>query len=169
MDATVARIRRTVANVVITLLLAVLVIDNLPDSELKQSVRPVVKPIETHLAVGQNWALFAPNPPRSQVVFVARVEYDDGSVAHWELPDWKGTVFASYANYRWRKWGEALMHSRNEERLEQAARAIASFSKPPGREVRHVSIWEHRIRVGRGEDPTTNRNHLISVTIGEGS
>ncbi|MGE3620709.1 MAG: hypothetical protein AB7L84_09625 [Acidimicrobiia bacterium] len=165
---TPARLGHLVPNLVIVVVLAVLAVDNLPDSELKDAIRPAVRPVEDHLALRQNWALFAPNPPRRQGRLVARVEYEDGSTAVWELPSWEGPL-GSYSGYRWRKWGESLMRSRNVARLEAAARTVGEFAERDDLEVRRVSLWRLTSTVQEGADPVSARTHLVTATMEEGS
>lgn len=149
---------------VISAVLGIMAINNLPDSQLKASVRPLAEPAEEALGLRQNWALFAPNPARRQSRLVAQVEFVDGRTGRWDPPAWGG-VSGSYTGYRWRKWTESVLRSKNPVVLREGAKAIGRFAAADGRDVRRVTLWRVVDLIGKGTDRPLSRHQLISIEV----
>lgn len=155
---------RLLVLAVIILVGSVLVIDNLPGSELKRSLAPVVGPVEKNLGLKQNWALFAPNPPRKQSSIFVQLEFSDGSQGRWQPPAWNGLT-GTYTGYRWRKWVETVLSARSSSRQAQSARTIGRLASRDGHTVTHVILWRIVRRVSDGTDRVISRTRLISVAM----
>ena len=108
----------------IVFLLIALVVSNLPDSELKDIGRPVVRPLLEATALSQTWNLFAPNPRQSTLRLEARMTYADGATVTWRPPD-GDPMISEYRSYRWRKWATNVMSDRRQSQWPQVARWIA--------------------------------------------
>jgi hypothetical protein len=80
---------------------------NLPESELKRTLTPALKPIASAAGVEQSWRMYAPEPI-SQLEFVeVRVTLADGEDRIWVNP--RGDrVISAFAWYRWQKLKESL-------------------------------------------------------------
>lgn len=130
-----------------------LVLWNMPSSELKDSVRPLVSPYIMTVGLSQSWKLFSPNPVRTTRELYARVEYADGSEDVWRPPD--GVLLDSYRSYRWRKWAAELRKNSSEEKWEPAAAFIARQSPRTGTVPTSVTLvrrWADVPAPGSGED-----------------
>ncbi|MCO8128669.1 hypothetical protein NHL50_15770 [Acidimicrobiia bacterium EGI L10123] len=93
---------RLVISAFLVVLLAAMVVSNLPRSELKRQTLPLVEPVLDVTALTQNWSLFAPQTRTTTLRLAARMTYADGSTDHWYQPH-GNPVFGPYRAYRWRK------------------------------------------------------------------
>lgn len=126
---------------------------NLPASELRGVLRPVLSPYVTTVGLNQSWRLFAPNPTRTSRELYAEVGYADGSKAVWRPPD--GVLLDSYRTYRWRKWAAELRKDSSEEMWEPAAVFIAGETVRDGEVPTSVTLvrrWMKVPELGSGEE-----------------
>ena len=97
---------RRVISGALVLLIALIVGDNLPGSEVRRQADEVGEPVLTALGAGQNWNVFA-RPYTSTVEVEVRFLHADGSRSTWRPP--RGGPFLSpYRDYRWVKLVEYL-------------------------------------------------------------
>jgi len=77
------------------------------------------------LGLGQDWALFAPDPRRRTIDIHAEVTLRDGTKKTWHYP--RGNAFTGpYWDYRWAKWLEYMVDAANGPVLwEPAAKLVA--------------------------------------------
>ena len=113
---------RAVIGAFVAVTLAVILIANLPTSELKRQLVRVAEPYLEATGIHQVWGVFAPDPRRTVLFLEARVRFADGSTSTWRPPD--GLPFPdSYRDVRWRKWADAVATS--QDYWEPAARWVA--------------------------------------------
>lgn len=130
-----SRTGRWVISALLVVTLAAVPIWNMPESELRETVHPVVEPYVNATGLDQVWNLFAPNPPRRTFEIVARIEYADGSLALWRPP----------RNDRWRKWLGTIRFGSNQRLWEPTASWIARHHDDGGRRTVQVKlIQRHR-------------------------
>jgi hypothetical protein len=122
--------RIAISGLIVWVLIALLV-SNLPESELKDTGRPVARPLLEAAALSQTWNLFAPNPRRSTLRLEARLTYADGTGLAWRAPDGDPLV-SEYRSYRWRKWASNMMSDRRQDLWPQVARWIAERHRREG-------------------------------------
>jgi hypothetical protein len=115
----------------IVFLLIALLVSNLPESELKDTGRPLVRPLLEATALSQTWNLFAPNPRQSTLRLEARMTYADGTTSTWRPPD-GDPVVSEYRSYRWRKWATNVMSDRRQGQWPQVARWVAEHHRRDG-------------------------------------
>jgi hypothetical protein len=113
------RLGRVGLSLLLTLFCGFLVVWNLPRSEIRNEVRPVLRPVVEALAVDQDWGVFAPDPTKISIAVEADVELADGSVIRYRFPDGDPFVGA-YREFRWRKW-ERLVRLDDSSRYWQPA------------------------------------------------
>lgn len=143
---------RRVLSLFLTITLISILIWNLPSSALKSTLQPIVTPYLVTAGLTQSWQLFAPDPRQTSLEIYARIEYDDGTEARWELPG--GDVIGSYRSYRWRKWARELRLDRNSEMWEPAARYLAGLHATGGKTPTSVTLvrrWAPVPALGSGD------------------
>ncbi len=92
-----------------------LVVWNLPDSELRDQLRPgLATPIRT-AGIAQDWGVFAPNPVSTSYRVVADIEFADGSSERYEFPGGDPWIGA-YREFRWRKYQSRVRRDENRPR-----------------------------------------------------
>jgi hypothetical protein len=163
-----SRAGRGAVSAALVVLLALMAVDNLPESRLKDWGGGAAEPVLTALGARQPWTLYAPNPFPSSTLEEARFRYADGSVERWELP--KGDPFVSaYRDYRWLKLGEHL-HER-EPAIDLLVWAVEEHADPrrplaaarlvrrerdiarPGRPAGERGPWRETVLLELGGDP----------------
>jgi hypothetical protein len=146
---------RAVISVLATATVLALVLWNLPDdSELQQQSTRVVRPFMLASGLNQNWGVFAPDPRRQVLDFVARVEYADGTSDVETIPR-GGRLIGGYWDYRWRKWYEWVRTDSHEELWQPAAVWFAGRAKTEGRQPVRVTLvrrWYDNFPPGDGQD-----------------
>lgn len=71
-------------------------------SALQQQTIDKTQPYLNALTLDQNWGVFAPNPRQRVLEMEARLQYGDGRLVSWHLPD-GGPLIGALWDYRWRK------------------------------------------------------------------
>jgi len=94
-------------SVLMAVIVASLVLWNLPPGRPHDRARTVVGPVVQALGLEQDWALFAPEPRAFGVGVFATVTHRDGRVEVWRPPQ-HGLVISPYRTYRWQKYVERL-------------------------------------------------------------
>lgn len=148
------RAGRRLLNVVAVLLLGAMLVSNLPDSELRDQLRLVERPITDVTGLSQNWALFAPNPRSTFLRLRAEIERADGTVEVWTPPVGDRLV-GVYRTYRWRKWANGVVDP-DASRLHRGAATYlqAQFTDPDAAPITEIRLFRgvHRQpRPGSGE------------------
>jgi hypothetical protein len=103
-----SRIRDIATSAMMAVLLAVVVLFNLPASAITRATAPIVNSIALPLGLDQNWSLFAPIPPSRQDNVEVNVTMASGAVKTWTLPV-ANAVFGVPTQHRWRKMKELLI------------------------------------------------------------
>lgn len=109
-DAHSALVRSEAGRIGVAIALAVgalwLIGPNMPNGPLRDDVDALWAPA-TELGLVQDWGVFSPDPRSQSLDVRARLEYDDGTVAVWDVPD-LDPVLGAYRQYRWNKWQERV-------------------------------------------------------------
>ena len=116
-----------------------ILVPNLPGSTVRTRLEPLWKPaIEVGLV--QDWAVFSPNPRSQSIDVRARIEFDDGSIRFWDVPEFDPGLGA-FRQYRWHKWQERVRLDNRERFWLPTALWIADRHRVDGRRpVRVVLI-----------------------------
>ena len=135
-----SRAGRIAISVFAAVTVVCLVLWNLPEeSALKQRTDRVVRPFMLASGLNQNWGVFAPDPRRVTLDFVADVTYADGSRGTLRVPE-GGRLVGSYWDYRWRKWYEWVRTDDHEELWQPAAEWFARLAREEGKEPVEVTL-----------------------------
>lgn len=81
------------------------VVWNLPDSHVKRTITPTLRPIASATGLQQNWTMYAPEPISSLEDMQVRVRMADGSERMWS---WQrgDRLIGPFAWYHWQKLKE---------------------------------------------------------------
>lgn len=142
---------RFVLSVAMALLCITLVIWNLPRSEVRSELRPIVRPAVYALAIDQSWAVFAPNPTTVSLAVEADVYLADGSIDRYRFPHGDDLIGA-YREYRWRKWERRIRLDDNSRLWRPTAEWIAEQYDDRVVKVVLVRIFSDTPEPGSGED-----------------
>lgn len=99
---------RVVISVVVMVTLLAVVVTNLPDSALRQSLSKKTQPYLNAIGLDQNWGVFAPDPRREVIGLRATINYRDGSTGTW-TPPVRDDLVGEYSDYRWQKFMENVI------------------------------------------------------------
>lgn len=133
---------QTFVAIVVCVMSVWIVGPNMPASPVRDTVDIVWSPA-IQAGFDQNWEVFSPNPRDQAIEVVAILEFEDGTTAHWSVPEFD-PLTGSLRNYRWRKWQERVRLDRNERYWESSAAWIADHHGLNDREastVRLVRRW----------------------------
>ena len=117
--------RILISAAIVTVLLAE-VGTHLPSgSAVSQEVSRGASWLSRAIGTDQQWGVFAPDPRQTSLRIEARVTFEDGSTAVWDLPEGP-RLGANLRYYRWRKWLERVRDDNQRGLWEPTARWIAS-------------------------------------------
>ncbi|MTV27226.1 hypothetical protein FTX61_17670 [Nitriliruptoraceae bacterium ZYF776] len=167
---------RKLLSVLVSLVLAVMLISNLPSSELTDQLGRFEQPVTDLTGLSQNWALFAPNPRSTTLRLRAELEHVDGTVTEW-LPPTANRIVGVYGSYRWRKWASAVAVTSRTGLHRQTVSYLLGWADeeltdlPPVAEVRLYRGVARAGAPGSGEpldlDPVFEEELLLRSVVGE--
>jgi hypothetical protein len=96
----------------VTVVVLVGVVWNLPDSEVKRTVQPTLRPAAAPLGLEQGWAMYAPNPITRREVLEVRVTMSDGQDRVWTF-DRSDYVGGPLFWYHWQKFKEQVIRQKS--------------------------------------------------------
>ena len=169
---------RVVLSVCFLIVLASLVVVNLPESQLRRDLVRPARAIAIGTSLEQSWGVFAPDPRRQVIELEARLRFADGTTRVWHPPS-SGRTWGAYRTYRWRKWIENARSDDNKALWAPtalfAARQLAHGGRfpvtvtlvrrwydlpPPGGVHAHHSPWQefsyYTVQLGRDFKPVEN-------------
>jgi hypothetical protein len=128
---------QVVISVVVALLIMIGVGWNLPDSQLKQSLIPTLRPIAAAVGMQANWQMYAPDPISGLETVQVRVRMADGAQRVWT---WQPSdkIVGPFAWYRWQKLKERIIREPS-GRAGLAHWVVREVTSPAERPV-HVAI-----------------------------
>jgi hypothetical protein len=136
--------RRIMITIFVIVTVGAVLIQNMPDSTIKEGLGTVVQPYLNVTGLDQGWAIFSPNPRARTVYILARLERADGSVALRPLPTSIGP--ASYWEYRWRKYGEKLSGSQGRALHRPYAEWVVDQDRREGGEPVRITLVKRTSR-----------------------
>ena len=137
-----SRAGRGVLSAGIALLVACMVIENLPASSLRAAAEPAAATVLAATGVEQHWDIFAPDPRSVSIALEARVVFRDGTRTTWRPPRGSALVGA-YWDYHWGKLAEHVSFDRDlnaDDLRDGLARFAARQVAGPGREPAQVTL-----------------------------
>lgn len=134
------------------LVVASVVLSNLPGSELKNRLMRAARPVLLVTGLDQNWGVYAPNPPTSTAEVFARMTYSDGATHTWRIPRGNPVLRRPYRDYRWLKFSEYVNPSAHPDLLKGFVEWLARTELRDGRApMRIVVVRRLRELVPPGE------------------
>ena len=145
---------RVLISVLVVVVLAAVLVLNLPESELGRRGRYRLKPVINATGLDQTWAVFAPDPPRQELELEARIAYADGTESTWRVPT-GNPVLGAYRDYRWLKWAEWMTSGGHLALWTPAAAYIARHEQAAGRNPVSVTLLRQvfDLPLGSGRAP----------------
>jgi hypothetical protein len=124
------RIRLYAINTFIATIVALVVIDTLPQSPA--ALRLAVVPFLVRLGIDQGpWNLFAPTPDRVNTRLRAEITYRDGERRQWQGPEWRHvSPLQKWVGHRHREWFEHLALQAGIPAWESWCRHLARRQRP---------------------------------------
>ena len=124
------RVRLYAINTFIATIVAILVIDALPQSPL--GLQMLLRPVLARLGIGQGpWTLFAPDPDRMNLRLRADITYRDGERRTWVMPDWrKVSAWEMFVTHRQRAWWNHIVSQDGGPTWEPSCRYLARQQRP---------------------------------------
>ncbi len=129
---------QTLVAVVVFVMSIWIVGPNMPASPARDTVDIVWSPA-VNAGLDQFWSVFSPNPRSQSIRVVAVLEYDDGTVAEWTVPEFD-PVIGPLRSYRWRKWQERVRLDSNQRYWESSAAWIAENNRLEGQVANTVRL-----------------------------
>jgi hypothetical protein len=97
---------RLIVGVVLTLFSFWIIAPNMPGSAVRTWTDGLWAPADS-IGLNQDWSVFSPNPRDQSLDVRARIEFTDGRVEFWDVPEFDPFIGA-YRQYRWHKWQERV-------------------------------------------------------------
>jgi hypothetical protein len=145
-----SRAGRVVLTLVMAVLVAAVLVWNLPAGRPREELRPAAARVVLPLGLDQDWALFAPDPRGFSVGVYARIVYADGDERRW-VPPHNGHLLSPYRTYRWQKYVERLRADDYASLWEPTARWVAEQAGPGVTRVVLVRTFRDAVVPGTGE------------------
>lgn len=157
---------RILLSILIVVILAGVVVWNLPGSDLGRRSQYRLKPLVNAAGLDQTWAVFAPDPPRQELELEARIAYVDGTERIWRVPT-GDPVVGAYRDYRWLKWAEWMTGGTQVQLMKPAALWIVREERRAGRQPVAVTLVRQvfDLPIGRGRaTPQPTELYVYRVT-----
>lgn len=148
----IQRVRSTLGVAVVAITCAFIAVYAMPDSPIKDQVPTWVYDTGNAITLNQNWALFAPDPPTTDVRLDVVVTDADGTVSVESLPSgpaWLPTARSE----RWRKIRERVTPTSASERWPELINWSLRQLQADGRDPQRIELrrrWISR----EADDPT---------------
>jgi hypothetical protein len=143
---------RVLISLGLVFILGSILVSNMPDSELKDSVGAVTVPFVNSTGLNQDWSVFS--APRTISAYVdGRVDYQDGQSEVFPIPTRPG--LAAYIDYRWQKFEEIVRTDGNQKLWAPYAVYLADRAHAEGHEPIRVSLtrrWADTLPPGPGAE-----------------
>lgn len=152
-----ARFGRLGVALVVAVMSFWIVAPNMPSSAVRDELAPLWKPA-TEAGLVQDWAVFSPNPRSQSIDVRARLEFDDGSIDFWDVPEFD-PVIGAFRQYRWHKWQERLRLDSREKHWQPTAEWIADQNLRDGVGPVRVTL----IRRWIDHEPLTSSGQTVDV------
>lgn len=115
-----------------------IVAPNMPTSAVRDRIDTLWTPA-VKAGLVQDWAVFSPNPRSQSVDVRARLEFDDGTIDFWDVPEFDPGIGA-LRQYRWNKWQERVRLDDHEAYWRPTAAWIAEQGGRDGADPIRVTL-----------------------------
>jgi hypothetical protein len=143
---------RILISVVVAGVVFLVLVVNLPDSQLRSYLMERVSPFILATGLDQNWGVYS-NVRGISFYVDGRIEYADGSVEVAGIPSRSG--IGTFADYRWQKYEEQLRLDDNRRLWAPYAQFLADRARAAGRNPVRVSLvrrWAETLPPGPGPE-----------------
>lgn len=160
------RVGQILLSAFLAFLVFTLIVWNLPKSEVRDQIRPSLRPFVNSAAIDQSWAVFAPNPTTVSLAVEADVYLADGSREHFKFPHGDDLIGA-YREYRWRKWERRVRLDSNDHMWKRTAEWVAAQYDADVERVVLVRFFSDTPEPGSGEERVWERAEFFDLMIVE--
>lgn len=115
-----------------------IVAPNMPSSAVRDRLDTLWNPA-VDVGLVQDWAVFSPNPRSQSIDVRARLDYADGTIDFWDVPEF-GPGIGALRQYRWNKWQERVRLDERSEYWAPTAEWIAEQNVRDGEEPARVTL-----------------------------
>jgi hypothetical protein len=121
---------RPILNAFLAAIVIVITIDTLPQSP--PALQRALTPFLVRLGINQGpWALFAPDPDRTNTRISAEITYRDGEQRTWHAPDWsRMSAWDKWRLHRHGEWYDHVTNYKHGQLYEAWCRHIARAARP---------------------------------------
>ncbi len=134
-----------------------IVAPNMPSSAVRDRLDHLWEPA-VGVGLVQDWAVFSPNPRSQSIDVRARLDYADGTIDFWDVPEF-GPGIGAFRQYRWNKWQERVRLDERNEYWAPTAEWIAEQNVRDGEEPARVTL----IRRWIDHEPLTADGPSVNV------
>lgn len=152
-----ARFGRVRIGIVVAVTAFWIAAPNMPSSAVRDELAPLWEPA-ANTGLVQDWAVFSPNPRSQSVDVRARLEFDDGTIDFWDVPEFD-PGFGAFRQYRWHKWQERVRLDNREVYWQPTAEWIADERVRDGLRPVRITL----IRRWIDHEPLTSSGPAVDV------
>jgi hypothetical protein len=99
---------RALISAVVSVVLLVGIVGNLPDSAIKDAFTPALEPVAAAIGLDQRWQMYAPDPIRRLEFVDVHVTMSDGTDRVWSMRE-DHPVIGQFSWYHWQKLKEQVI------------------------------------------------------------
>lgn len=154
-------------SAVVTAILLIAVVWNLPDSAIRRSVMPTLRPAAAPFGLEQVWSMYSPEPIRRLEVVEVHVSMADGQDRMWAF-DRADSAGGPLSWHLWYKFKEQVI--RQDNLRPRLADWVVQELTRPGEHPQRVEIIVRTtdlVAPGQYAVPTTKVETLYEQTLGE--
>jgi hypothetical protein len=139
-----------VISALVTVVVLIGVVWNLPESQIKRTMTPTLRPIAAATGLQQSWRMYAPEPISRLEGMQVLVRMADGSERVWS---WRrgDRVIGPFGWYRWQKLKERAIRE-PQIRAGIAHWVVREFTTPAERPVRVQILFRNELLPPPGEE-----------------
>jgi hypothetical protein len=140
-------------SALVTAVLIIAVVCNLPDSQIKRSAEPALEPVATSSGLEQVWQMYAPDPVRRLEILEVHVTMADGGDRVWSFHE-GDRVLGAFHWYHWQKLKEQAI--RQPATREGLSMWVVRHLTVPGDRPTRVQMLFHAQDFAPPGKPTTS-------------
>jgi hypothetical protein len=144
----------------VAVILVIGVVWNLPDSQTRDELRPIVKPVAAATGFDQQWGIYAPNPPSRIRTLEVHVTMADGTmrIRTFQPGD---RIIGAFSSIHWKK---LMAEAADEAKLRRSiARWVTDeMTEPPERAIRiEMILLTESLQLPGDSTPGTIRTKTV--------
>ncbi|MBP1819912.1 hypothetical protein [Mycobacterium sp. OAE908] len=152
-------------SALVTAALIVAIVCNLPDSDIKRSAQPALRPLAVSTGTDQTWTMYSPDPIRRIEILEVHVTMADGSDRMWSFSQ-GDRVIGQLHWYHWQKLKEQVIRTPaiRAGLAMWAVRHLTTLGEHPTK-VQMILRTEELLPPGKAGVPTVGTEVLYAKTL----